>query len=308
MVSIATRVIEQMVRVLGLKRRLARVAAAAGDPDELGRLVKSLRRWDRLEPPRRSLRSWTHERVDIDRGTLHLLSKPDGQRRRVITYLHGGGYMFGPGITEWRVAESTAKSAGCDLAMFVYPKAPEHEARHTVAATVHAFEAIGERYGAENVVAMGTSAGGGLAVATMAELRDRGSPQPALAVLISPGVDLAIEDDVSRLEKTDVLLSVDFVTGAGSLYAGDLGLRHSLVSPVYGDLGGLAPMHVLAGTKEILFPGLETFVERVNDSGGEAHLVVGEGQQHGWPTAPTPEGRSAVRRIVEIVRKVDPEG
>jgi len=104
-----------------------------------------------------------------------------------------------------------------------------------------------------------------------------------------------------------VLLSVGFAYGAGKLYGGELGLRHPHVSPTFGELSGLAPMHVFAATKEILYPGLETFVHRVNDAGGEAHLIVGEGQQHTWPTAPTPEGRRALRQIVEIIRAATTE-
>jgi len=308
MVSIQTKVLEQVVRLVGVKRRLARVAAVTGDPDKLAKLVKSLRRPDLLKPPRRMRRSWVHERVEIEGWPLHLLTKPDGPSRRVILYLHGGGYMFGPALFEWLAAGSMAESAGCDLAMFVYPKAPEYQAPFTVAVTLRAFAEVADRYGAADVVVVGTSAGGGLAVVTMTELRDRGLLQPSLAVLISPGVDVAIEADVSHLEKGDVLLSVGFTRGAGTLYAGALGLRHPHVSPAFGDLAGLAPMHVLAGTKEILYPGLETFVGRVSDAGGEAHLIVGEGQQHTWPTAPTPEGRRALRQIVEIIGASNPSG
>ena len=127
-------------------------------------------------------------------------------------------------------------------------------------------------------------------------------------MLISPGVDIALEHDVSHLEKSDVLLSADFARGVGKLYSGDLGLRHPQVSPTFGNLAGLPPMHVFAGTKEILFPGLKRFVQRVEEGGGEAHLIVGEGRQHTWPTAPTPEGRRALRQIVEIIRASDPVG
>ena len=80
--------------------------------------------------------------------------------------------------------------------MFIYPKAPEHQAPQVLATTMRAFDVVAERYGAENVVLVGTSAGGGLAVVVMAELRDRGSPQASLAVLISPGVDIALEQGV----------------------------------------------------------------------------------------------------------------
>ncbi|MEN8233948.1 MAG: alpha/beta hydrolase fold domain-containing protein, partial [Actinomycetota bacterium] len=43
------------------------------------------------------------------------------------------------------------------------------------------------------VSGIGTSAGGGLAIALMAALRDEGGVAPPCAVLLSPGVDMTLE-------------------------------------------------------------------------------------------------------------------
>jgi acetyl esterase/lipase len=195
-----------------------------------------------------------------------------------------------------------AAGSGLDFAMFLYPRAPEHHAEETLRATKAAYGALLDRYGAGNVILVGTSAGGGLAVALMVSLRDSGSPLPLCSILLSPGVDMTLVDDVSDLEREDVLLSADHVRSAGRIYAGDLGPDHPSVSPINADLAGLPTMYVFVADSEILRPSIETFADRALAVGTEVQLVVGEGAQHTWPAAPTPEGRRALERIVEIVR------
>jgi len=301
MPSIRTRAANRLVVLIGIKRRLQRLAAVDDDPAAFARILGKLRRTDRTTPPRRLEKAWDHERVDVDGFALHMLTAKDGTHRRMILYLHGGGYMFGPFGTEWSAMRSIASGAKCDFAMLLYPRAPEYQAPRTIEIAVQAFAVIAARYGAPNVILAGTSAGGGLGIVMMAELRDRGEPLPARAVLLSPGVDMTLREDVRHLERGDSLLSIDHVRSAGALYAGALGADHRHVSPIFGDLSGLAPMHVFAGTREILYPSLEAFVRQASAAGTEADLVVGVDQQHTWPAAPTPEGREARKQIVEII-------
>jgi acetyl esterase/lipase len=135
----------------------------------------------------------------------------------------------------------------------------------------------------------------------MMHVRDDGGALPARAILISPGVDMTLAEPIGELEAHDVMLPVAHVTSAGRLYAGQLGADHPDVSPLFGDLSGLPPLHVFAGTAEILYPSLETFVGKARDAGTDATLIIGGGQQHTWPLSPTPDGRRALREIVEII-------
>ncbi len=301
MASMRGRLAERLVAAIGIKRRLQRIAQVDDDPVALQRALRTLRRTDRTSPPRRVRRAWGHEQFEVDGFALHLLTARPVLSGRVILYLHGGGYMFGPFGTEWKAVATIAAGSDCDFAVLVYPKAPEHQAPRTIAVALQAGEALGRRYGAESLILMGTSAGGALAVAMMTAWREQGRPLPARAVLLSPGVDMTLHHDVGHLENGDVLLSVDHVRSAGALYAGSLGAGHPTVSPLFADLAGLPTMHVFAGTREILFPSLEAFVERARTAGTDAHLVEGEDQQHTWPLSPTPEGSAARHRIIEII-------
>jgi acetyl esterase/lipase len=299
--SIQTALLEGLVRALGMQRRLQRMVDAADDRAELVRLVHEQRRWDQPKPPRNVTRAWSHEVLRVDGFDLHRLTRRQRRSRRVILYLHGGGYMFGPFRTEWAIMNKIASAAGCDFAVLDYPKAPEHHAPQTVAVAAQAYEMLAATYGSENMILVGSSAGGALAVVIMAELRDQGRAQPSLAVLMSPGVDLTLSDDLGSLENHDVLLTAAFVRTFGTIYASPLQPQHPHVSPTFGELGELAPLHIFAGTREILLPSIERFTERATDSGTEAHLILGRDQQHTWPTVPTPEGRRAVQQIIGMI-------
>ena len=301
MARISSRVASKLVKAIGIKRRLEQAAALDDDPAKLAEIVAKLRRTDQREPSRRLQRHWEWETHDVAGYPLHILQNRGGRSRRVILYLHGGGYMFGPFGTEWAACHRVAEATGCDFAVLVYPKAPEHQVEEAVEVTQQAFTALEDRYGAENIELMGTSAGGALAIVLMAELRDGGRPLPASGVLISPGVDMTLAESIGELESGDVLLSAAHVRSAGRLYAGPLGPEHPWVSPLFGELGGLPPLHVFVGTEEILLPSVLSFAERARDAGTEVSLIVGDGQQHTWPLAPTPDGREALTKIAEIL-------
>ena len=301
MARVSSKVASKLVKAIGIKRRLQEAADVDDDPELLAALVARLRRTDQLEPSRRLQRHWSWEPVDIAGHPLHIMEDREGRSRRVILYLHGGGYMFGPFGTEWAACHRVAAATSCDFAVLIYPKAPEHEAPKTIAVATEAFSVLEDRYGASNVVMMGTSAGGGLAIVLMAELRAAGRPLPASGILISPGVDMTLADPIGDLEDGDVLLSAGHVRSAGKLYAGPLGAEDSRVSPMFGDLEGLPPLHLLVGTEEILLPGILSFADRAREAGTEVSLVIGDGQQHTWPLAPTPDGRETLREIAGIV-------
>jgi acetyl esterase/lipase len=301
MARLSSKAAGRLVKAIGIKRRLEQAAAVDADPERLAELVAKLRRFDQLEPSRRLQRHWNWESVEVGGYPLHVLESRNGLSRRVILYLHGGGYMFGPFATEWAACHRVAAATDCDFAMLIYPKAPEHQVTETVAVAECAFEVLADRYGAAQVLVMGASAGGGLAIALMAERRDAGRSLPASGILISPGVDMTLAESIGELETGDVMLSTAHVRSAGRLYAGSLGPRHRWVSPAFGELGGLPPLQVFVGTEEILLPSVLTFADRARLAGTEVSLVIGAGQQHTWPLGPTPDGREALADIVEII-------
>lgn len=302
MTTIRGRLANQMVRALRIKQRLRRLAEAENDPAAFEQGLQKLRRTDRRRPPWTVRLRWGIDRVDVCGFDLFLMSrKGSSHGRRALLYLHGGGYLFGPFGTEWAAMSKVARRSMADFAMLLYPRAPEHDAAEALRVARVAHSVLADRYGVASVVPIGTSAGGGLAIALMAALRDEGDRTPPCAVLLSPGVDMTLEHSVGHLEESDILLSTEHVRSAGRVYAGALGPDHPTVSPLFGDLADLPTMNVFVGSAELLRPSIEAFARKASEAGTEVRLILGDDQQHTWPAAPTPEGRRALGQIVDIV-------
>lgn len=283
--------------------------AAGDDRARLAELAKSRRRLDAHAPPKVLRRRWAHRVVSIDDHALHLLSlkaeaRP-GAHRRLMLYLHGGGYVFGPTTIEWLTMARIARLAGADLAIWDYPKVPESTAERTLPATHEAWDHLADRYGTENIVVVGFSAGGGLALSLLLHRRGLGLPQPAGAVLCSPWLDLTVSHpEVASMADGDVVLSVEGLRRDGELYAGCYGPKHPLVSPYFSEYHELPPILLSAGSEEILLPDCRDLADRITAIGGPVRFDIEAHGQHAGVLLPTPEGSSARNQIVAFMGRV----
>jgi epsilon-lactone hydrolase len=123
---------------------------------------------------------------------------------------------------------------------------------------------------------MGDSAGGGMALAVAEMLRDQGREQPARLVLISPWLDVTMTDPrQATIEPTDPTQSRPGLVEHGRLYAGDLNTTDYRVSPLHGDLHGLAPITVFAADRDILYTDAVTLVGFVRQSWRQMFVTLG---------------------------------
>ena len=58
---------------------------------------------------------------------------------------------------------------------------------------------------------------------------------------------------------------------------------------------------LFTGTREILYPDILAFYEKMKADGCEAELVIGEGMNHVYPLYGLPESRAAAARIEEEI-------
>ena len=159
-----------------------------------------------------------------------------------------------------------------------------------------------ETVGADRVVLMGDSAGGGLALAVGQGLRDRGV-RPRRMVLLAPWLDVATDDPASRaIADRDPMLAIPGLIEAGRAYAGPLALDDPRVSPIHGSLGGLPPITVFTGTEDLLNPDSHRLAEACAAAGVSCELIETAGQPHVYPVLPTREGQAARRQIISRLR------
>ena len=191
------------------------------------------------------------------------LTPPGARTDAVVLYLHGGGYVIGSPRSHRHLAAAIARAAGTRALLLDYRLAPEHPFPAALEDAVGAYQwLLGHGIAPTRVVVAGDSAGGGLTMATLLALRDRGLPRPAGGVCISPWVDLT-NSAASYTTKAavDPIVTLDSIALLTQAYIGTSDPKQPLVSPLYADLRGLPPLLIHVGSDEVLLDdalGLDT--------------------------------------------------
>jgi epsilon-lactone hydrolase len=223
----------------------------------------------------------------------------------VIFYIHGGGFVSGSCNDHRAMVAKLVKSSGVRALLFEYRLAPEHPFPAALEDTLAAYRwLLDQSVAAEQIVMAGESAGGGLGLATLLAMRDKGIPLPAAAVAISPMTDLKLTGD-SHQTKAKVCLSPPGMSLVCSkYYAGKNDPGLPWISPLYGDLHGLPPLLIYVGDYETLLDDSTRFAEKARIAGVDVTLRVGAGMFHCYPLmAPLfPEATQALNEICTFIK------
>ena len=202
----------------------------------------------------------------------------------VVLHLHGGAFVMGSSATVAPVAAPLARAVGMPVFAPDYRLAPEHPFPAAVEDTVAAYRWLLET-GADprTVVISGDSAGGGLAVAGVIALRDRGLPRPAAVVCLSPWVDLTLTaPSIDARAELDPQVGRDFLQDSARHYLAGHDPRDPLASPVFADLSGLPPLLIHVGGDEALLDDAHRLEQAAGAAGVDVTLECWEGMLHVW--------------------------
>lgn len=210
-------------------------------------------------------------------------SKPE----RAILYLHGGGYVIGSHTGYREFAARLAHACKARVLVLGYRLAPEHRFPAAVDDAVAAYEAIRATKGVAKVAIAGDSAGGGLALATMLAIKDKGLPQADCGICMSPWTDLTVSGATAQPGAVeDPMISLERLADMARDYA-EGELDNPLVSPLMGDLSGLPPLYIAVGTREALLDDSRRTIEKARAAGVTVETEIAEGLIHIWPVFPT---------------------
>ncbi|HEU5150116.1 MAG TPA: alpha/beta hydrolase [Iamia sp.] len=202
-----------------------------------------------------------------------------------ILYLHGGAYVSGSLATHRALSGRLALAAARPVVALDYRLGPEHRFPAAVDDAVAAAVELAADGGPLAVA--GDSAGGGLALATLVALRDRGAVRPAAAWLASPWADLT-QSGATYDTRVDVdpMLRREGLTEAAGDYLGDGDPTDPLASPMLADLDDLPPVRIDVGDAEVLLDDAVVTGHRIEEAGGTAAVVVWPDMIHVFPAFP----------------------
>ena len=246
------------------------------------------------------------EKVDAGGVPAEWVMAPGCDSGRAILYLHGGGYAIGSLNTHRRLAYDISAASSAKVLLIDYRLAPEHPFPAAVDDAAAAWRWLLQQGFAPNRMAIaGDSAGGGLAIATLVNLRDLKLGLPACAVAISPWVDLeGLGNSLTTRSKQDPMVQKDGLLWMARMYLNGKDAKSPLAAPLHADLKGLPPTLIQVGTAETLLDDSIRIAEKMHAAGVDARLAIWPNMLHVFPLfAPVlSEGRDGCIEIGNFIR------
>ncbi|MET4104165.1 monoterpene epsilon-lactone hydrolase [Roseovarius sp. MBR-78] len=223
----------------------------------------------------------------------------------VILYFHGGGYVFGSSDTHRAMLGLLSSETGLPACLPDYRLAPEHPFPAAVEDGLAVWRALAARPG--GVILGGDSAGGGLALAVLAEGLRQGLPPPRGLFAFSPLTDLTFSGESLRQNaRADVMLPASRAEEIATLYLQGAAADDPRASPLLADFTGAPPVWLVVGDTEILRDDTRRMAARLRAQGvAVAERIEGD-LPHVWPIFHNilPEARASLRDVAGWIRSL----
>jgi monoterpene epsilon-lactone hydrolase len=195
---------------------------------------------------------YTLEIFEVDDIAMEWVVKKDANPDKAILQLHGGAYtrsLKDNGMTYRRAAVQYARISGAAVLTVDYRVAPKDPYPAALEDALLAYNwLLDNGFTAENIIIVGDSAGGGLALAIVLFLRDNNMPMPAGLITMSAWTNL----NYKRRKPA---------------YVGNERADNPYISPVYGEYHDFPPMLMQAGGDEIILNDTLKVAAKAKDAG-----------------------------------------
>src|SRR5437899_554022 len=222
------------------------------------------------------------EKVDAGGVPAEWVAAPGFDAERAVLYLHGGGYAIGSLSTHRRIAYDISAACGARVLVIDYRLAPEHPFPAAIDDSAKAWRwLLQQGFRPSRLSIAGDSAGGGLTIATLVNLRDLKLALPACAVAVSPWVDLeGIGNSMTARSAQDPMVQKAGLQWMADMYLKGQNVRTPLAAPLYAEMKGLPPVLVQVGSAETLLDDATRIAEKMHSAGVEVKLSVWPNQLH----------------------------
>jgi acetyl esterase/lipase len=218
--------------------------------------------------------------------------------KRLLINFHGGGFLVDSGsLTE---SIPIAGLTGIPVVSVMYRLAPEHPFPAAVDDALAVYVEALKYRSAQSIAIYGTSAGAVLTLQLLARIKIEGLPMPAAGGFFSGSGDLALAGDCEGFLPS--ILGDRSAPDTLADYSIGTERTDPLLSPIYGDLGGLPPMLLMTSTRDQLLSQTVVADLALRRVGVRVDLRVYEGMMHAfWAWIECPETDVALAAQAEFL-------
>jgi acetyl esterase/lipase len=253
--------------------------------------------------PSEFTKSFTVKTQIINSRTIATIEKNNSSPKIHIIYLHGGAYVFESSSLHWSLLKKILNKISSRISIVDYPLAPENNYKNTFEMLSKAYEYIIGQYSKDEIIIMGDSAGGGLALAFIQKLiRENELTIPSKLILLSPWIDLTLENpEIKLVENLDKQLSIGFLKYCADKYSDGDDKHNYLLSPINGSIKGLPRTVVFYGTHELFCPDIKKLKKMAIEENVKIQFVEYDEMQHDWILFPISESDNAISEIHDFI-------
>lgn len=228
---------------------------------------------------------------------------------KYILYFHGGSYVAEATQNHFKFLEKIAKDTKYTIIMPDYPLTPKYTYDDVFDMVVPLYKEIMSKIDNNELILMGDSAGGGLALALYEKISTDFIDIPSKTILISPWLDVRMQNEnINEVSKNDDILSKEKLILAGRAYAGKDGMDKYLVNPIMGDLSKLNNISIFTGTYDILNPDAMLLKEKADKVGGDVKLKVYDKAKHIWLIDNNSDAEITTKAYNDLLEELRNEG
>jgi epsilon-lactone hydrolase len=232
---------------------------------------------------------------------------PQSSQEKVLLFFHGGLFNMGSTHSHQDLCQRLSRTTGCSIFSVDYRLAPQHPFPAALEDCLDSYLwLVEEGFQPQDIVLTGISAGGNLALSTLLALKREGEQLPQGVVGLSPILDLTFPVVYQHLKDVQDWISYDSLDKLIGSYLWGQNPTNFLLSPVYGDLEGLPPIFLQAGSCELLLCDVNRFRDLAIDQEVKVNLEVWQGMFHAWQMFPSrlPEAEQSLESVGEFVHQL----
>jgi epsilon-lactone hydrolase len=232
---------------------------------------------------------------------------PQSSYKRVILFFHGGGINVGSTHGHQDLCQRLSRYTGFSVFSVDYSLSPEYPFPAAVEDCIQSYLWLrDEGFQASELVIVGISTGGNLALSTLLALKKMEETLPRGGVCMSPVVDFKFPIVYNHLKDVNDWITYEKLEKVRELYLQGKNPSNPLISPIYGDLEGLPPILIQVGSRELLLCDVNRFRDLAVQKKVKVNLEVWKDMFHSWQLfySHLPESDGSMMSIGEFVKEL----